>query len=271
VLVARDTDRLRQVQFTLTYSRRVAALGRLSAGLAHEIKNPLNATMIRLELLRQQLSAESVEVMARRREGGLNIGPEETSDAAELREHVEVISAQIRRLDEVVQGFLKFHSPRRTFGCSRWRSATFWRASMPIVEAEAHSHDVDVRTELPVDLPDLAADQAMLEQAFLNLAINACQAIAARWQAPRIGGPDLGPLRRGAVRGHRRRDPARRSRQDLRPVFHYQGGGAVALACPWSFAPSTCTGRNYGRVNARPRHDLSASSSPGMKLKTSGS
>src|SRR4029079_5646349 len=54
MLVARDLNYLSQVQSTIRYSRKLAALGRLSAGVAHEVKNPLNALMSHLELLRQQ-------------------------------------------------------------------------------------------------------------------------------------------------------------------------------------------------------------------------
>ena len=56
MLVARNLEYLSQVQSTIRYSRKLAALGRLSAGVAHEVKNPLNAMMIHLELLRQQLA-----------------------------------------------------------------------------------------------------------------------------------------------------------------------------------------------------------------------
>ena len=55
MLVARNVEYLSQVQSTVRYSRKLAALGRLSAGVAHEVKNPLNAMMIHLELLRQQV------------------------------------------------------------------------------------------------------------------------------------------------------------------------------------------------------------------------
>ena len=54
MLIVRNIEYLSQVQSTIRYSRKLAALGRLSAGVAHEVKNPLNAMMIHLELLRQQ-------------------------------------------------------------------------------------------------------------------------------------------------------------------------------------------------------------------------
>src|SRR6266850_3531448 len=56
MLIARNLAYLSQVQSTIRYSRKLAALGRLSAGVAHEVKNPLNAMMIHLELLRQQFA-----------------------------------------------------------------------------------------------------------------------------------------------------------------------------------------------------------------------
>ena len=56
MFIARNLEYLGQVQSTIRYSRKLAALGRLSAGVAHEVKNPLNAMMIHLELLRQQVS-----------------------------------------------------------------------------------------------------------------------------------------------------------------------------------------------------------------------
>ena len=57
MLVARNLGFLSHVHSTLNYSRKLAALGRLMAGVAHEVKNPLNAMTIHLELLRQKLAA----------------------------------------------------------------------------------------------------------------------------------------------------------------------------------------------------------------------
>ncbi|MEP7306010.1 MAG: ATP-binding protein [Acidobacteriota bacterium] len=157
MVVARDLEHLRHMQSTLSYARRVATLGRLSAGLAHEIKNPLHATMIRLELLKQLLADR------------------EPHDTPPLLEHVAVVGAQMRRLDEVVQSFLKFIRPEE-LQLRPVQLSTILEAIMPIVEAEARSHGVTVLTECSNDLPPLSADSPVLEQAFMNLAINACQA-----------------------------------------------------------------------------------------------
>src|SRR4029077_18678747 len=64
MLIARNMEYLSEVQSTVRYSRKLAALGRLSAGVAHEVKNPPNAMMIHLELLRQQFAARLMPARA---------------------------------------------------------------------------------------------------------------------------------------------------------------------------------------------------------------
>lgn len=153
MLVARNLTYLTQVESTLSYSRKLAALGRLSAGIAHEVKNPLNATMIHLELLKMQVAGNRAAL-----------------------EHVSTIVSQVRRLDEVVQGFLKFTRPE-DLQLTAVDMARLVGDIMPIVSAEAEKHHVDVRLDFPGDLPRAYADAGMLQQAFLNLALNACQAM----------------------------------------------------------------------------------------------
>lgn len=153
MLVVRNLTYLTQVESTLNYSRKLAALGRLSAGIAHEVKNPLNATMIHLELLKMQLA-----------------------DNPTALEHVATIVTQVRRLDEVVQGFLKFTRPE-DLRLQPVDLERLVRDMMPVVAAEAAKGGIDVRIEFPRDLPPAYADPGMLQQAFLNLALNACQAM----------------------------------------------------------------------------------------------
>ena len=103
MLVARNIGYLSQVHSTLNYSRKLSALGRLMAGVAHEVKNPLNAMTIHLELLKQKLAAvrEPVAVPA-------GAGP---ARPVNVSKHVDIIGSEIHRLDEVVNGFLKFARP----------------------------------------------------------------------------------------------------------------------------------------------------------------
>ncbi len=161
MLVSRDLGYLREVESTIQYSRKLAALSRLTAGVAHEIKNSLHAMNIHLELVKQDLG------------GGPRAEPVDRQAAVE---HVGVIATTIRRLDEMLQGLLKFTRPEE-LKLQEVALGSIVDAMMPIVDAEARKTGVDVSVDCPGDLPMLRADPAMLQQALLNLALNACQAM----------------------------------------------------------------------------------------------
>jgi signal transduction histidine kinase len=180
MLIARNLEYLSEVQSTIRYSRKLAALGRLSAGVAHEVKNPLNAMMIHLELLRQQFASTvrparaAVAGAGRAVVAAVSAEPV-TVEPAQALQHLDIISSEIKRLDEVVQGFLKFTRPEDLKLQPVQLSALFDEI-VPIVRPEAERS----RVELIVDsekAPDVNGDPAMLRQAFLNLALNACQAM----------------------------------------------------------------------------------------------
>jgi signal transduction histidine kinase len=175
MFIARNLEYLSQVQSTIRYSRKLAALGRLSAGVAHEVKNPLNAMMIHLELLRQQVAvpAPAASIPDGQRARSLLADAPAADPTAAMR-YVDVIAGEIRRLDEVVQGFLKFSRPEDLRLQPVSLDALF-REIVPIVRPEADRAGVSLRVEC--DAPDVNGDPAMLRQAFLNLALNACQAM----------------------------------------------------------------------------------------------
>ena len=216
VLVSRNLTYLSQVESTLSYSRKLAALSRLYSGIAHEIKNPLNATMIHLELLRMELASHP-----------------------EALPHVSVIADQVRRLDAVTQGLVKF-TRAEVLHLQAVELAGVFERVRPVLEAEAAKHSIELRIEVPADLPDVEGDTNLLEQAFLNLGLNACQAM-----------PDGGRLRIGARAAIDRRvevevedtgvgiAPENLSRIfDLYFTTKAEGSG---IGLSWCFAPCSCT------------------------------
>lgn len=172
MLVARNLAYLSQVHSTLNYSRKLAALGRLMAGVAHEVKNPLNAMTIHLELLKQKLTREQPQFSTA---GGASstLHPGTRPDVAK---HVNVIASEIKRLDEVILGFLKFARPDEL----KLQPVELNRLISDIVTTvrpEAEAGRVAIKVDCPPTVPEINADPGMLRQALLNLALNACQAM----------------------------------------------------------------------------------------------
>jgi signal transduction histidine kinase len=196
LLVSRNLAHLSRMQSTLAYSRKLVALGRLTAGIAHEVKNPLNAMMIHLELLRTKVRGLATTLLQPEAVGAaggtLGLGPSRaTALPAPVQgalEHVEIIESEIRRLDEVVQGFLKFTRPE-DLRLQPVRVMAMFEEILPIIETEAAKNGVKVTTDVGVSTPNVNGDSAMLRQAFLNLAINACQAMPQGGSLRLVAGP----------------------------------------------------------------------------------
>jgi signal transduction histidine kinase len=180
LLVDRNMAYLSRMQSTLAYSRKLVALGRLTAGIAHEVKNPLNAMMIHLELLRTKIrnaAREPVAVAAGVVGGSAGVSTEATRSVSKVDalQHVEIIESEIRRLDEVVQGFLKFTRPE-DLRLQPVDMRGVFDEIMPVLRPEAEANNVRVTVDCPPHAL-VNGDAGMLRQAFLNLAINACQAM----------------------------------------------------------------------------------------------
>jgi signal transduction histidine kinase len=185
-LAGEDLKLQSAVERAMAYSRKLVALGRLTAGIAHEVKNPLNAMMIHLELLRTKIRKGALAAEPRPEPvvaSGSVIGlaaaqrePGQSPAVQSVLAHVEIIESEIRRLDEVVQGFLKFTRPEE-LQLAPVNMRELFAEIMPVVEPEAQANKVKVSVDVPVSSPTVNGDASMLRQAFLNLAINGCQAM----------------------------------------------------------------------------------------------
>ena len=151
---ARDLEKLSQLGAHLSYSQKLSALGRLTSGVAHEIKNPLNAMVIHVALLRQKLE----------------------SAAPDARGYLDVLDEQIRRLDRVIQGFLKFTRPEELH-LDAVPLEEVLKEVLQLVSGEAQKNGIRVVKEIPFDLPPVHGDRELLQQAFLNLMLNAKDAM----------------------------------------------------------------------------------------------
>ena len=153
-ILLKDLESVKTVQSLVSYSAKLAALGRLTSGVAHEVKNPLNAMMIHLDLLKEKLDAPTPEV----------------------EQSLEVIGSEIRRLDRVVQGFLRFMRPQEMVFKTVDLNALL-QSLGALLEVEWQAQGIRLAFDLDAGLPPVGADEELLRQAFLNILQNAGQAM----------------------------------------------------------------------------------------------
>jgi signal transduction histidine kinase len=159
-----DTESVRQLGQELEVSRRLAAVGRLTAGVGHEVKNPINAMVVHLELLKSKLAA----------------APAGTEGA---QRHVEILAAEMQRLDRVVQTLADFTRPVELRLQERDLRDVV-RGVLELTGGELAAARVTVETEMPSTPVPVRVDAELIRQALLNVALNAAQAM-----------PEGGPLR----------------------------------------------------------------------------
>ena len=168
ILTLRNTDGLRKLTSLLDESHRMIAWGQVALGVAHEIKNPLQAMNLHLDLAREKIIRQAGDV-----------------DMSGPIRNLGVVGQQIRRLDDVVNGFLRFarmtHAEREPLNLNGILSEV-----TSLVGSEAEAAGVEVRFTPKPGLPTIWGDRGLLYQAILNVVQNAIQA-----------GPHRGPIEVG--------------------------------------------------------------------------
>jgi PAS domain S-box-containing protein len=154
LLTLRDAESVHRIEDEIELSRRLSAIGRLTSGVAHEVKNPINAIVVHLEVLRQKMK---------------EIDPD-------TRRHVDVISSEIQRLDRVVQTLVDFTRPVE-LRLSDMDLRKVVEDVVVLASPAAEKHNVLIEREAAPDALPVRIDVDLVKQAVLNIVLNGLQAM----------------------------------------------------------------------------------------------
>jgi signal transduction histidine kinase len=153
-LTLRDAESVHRIEDEIELSRRLSAIGRLTSGVAHEVKNPINAIVVHLEVLRQKMK---------------EIDPD-------TRRHLDVIGSEIQRLDRVVQTLVDFTRPVEL----RLHDMDLRKLADDVVmlaSPAAEKHKVLIERQASQEFLPVRIDVDLVKQALLNIVLNGVQAM----------------------------------------------------------------------------------------------
>jgi signal transduction histidine kinase len=159
LLTLRDTESALQLGQELEVARRLGAIGRLTAGVGHEVKNPINAMVVHLELLRSKLASG------------------DASGLAGAQRHVDILAGEMQRLDRVVQTLADFSRPMELH-LREHDLRKVVNAVTELTAAEMQENGVEVSVMAPGDPVRVRVDAELVRQALLNLMLNGMQAMS---------------------------------------------------------------------------------------------
>jgi len=151
----RMINELEHHQEQLLQSGKIAAIGTLTAGIAHELNNPINNIVLTAEALKEDLS---------------------TLDQGEAQDLIHDILVQSQRASEIVRNLLDFSRSEQPVS-EPVNIVQILRDTLKLVQNQVVLSGVEVERDLPSDLPIIHGNPKTLQQVFLNLLINAIQAM----------------------------------------------------------------------------------------------
>jgi signal transduction histidine kinase len=154
LLTLRDAESVRRIQDEIEISRQMSASGRTTRGVAHEVKNPINAIVLHLQLLQTKLKL---------------IDPD-------TRRHMDIIGNEIHRLDRVVQILVDFTRPR-DLHLDEIDMRRLLEDVIMLATPDTEQHGVTVKRKLGTEPLGVRVDLDLMKQAILNVIINGMQAM----------------------------------------------------------------------------------------------
>jgi len=156
VVALRDADTRKNLRADLNTARRLSAISRITSGVAHEIKNPLNAIMLHLQIAQDKASRQ-----------------------ADPSPELEIIRRELMRTDRVVNGLLDFHRPLEpTLAEHDLRTLAEDVAALIRPQAEAQGVKISVESKVPEAM--IIGDADLLKQGLLNIAVNGVEAMSGK-------------------------------------------------------------------------------------------
>jgi signal transduction histidine kinase len=144
---------LRKAQLALVQSEKMAAVGTLSAGLAHEVKNPLSAVLGYAQLAKRKIAEPEV-----------------------VKGHLDIIESETKRCNDIIGNLMQFSRAEKG-EFSEISINDVIKKSVGIVDHQLSLHKVRVKTTLAGHIPPLLGNANQLQQVLMNLAINAQHAM----------------------------------------------------------------------------------------------
>jgi signal transduction histidine kinase len=154
LLIMRDPESVRRIGDEIEMSRRLSASGRLTRGVAHEVKNPINAIVLHLQLLRNKLAEQEPDT----------------------RRHMDIIDSEIRRLDRVVQTLVDFTRPR-DLHLEEVDLRRLMEEVAQLAAPDAEQHGVTIERHMTEERLPIKVDVDLMKQAILNVVLNGVQAM----------------------------------------------------------------------------------------------
>ncbi len=153
VLYAREVTMEKKMVLSMQQAERLSSIGKMAAGMAHEINNPLGVISCYADLVRDAVSDADV-----------------VSD-------LDVILKQTTNVQKIVQDLLNLARPKQALSgiCS---ANTVVRSLIEVFKAQAASKNINVISDLDSELPDIRCDAGILEQILTNIWLNAFDALS---------------------------------------------------------------------------------------------